>query len=430
MPPRTRRSPLDLLTAGSVSLAVHACAALGLVGFVHLARLFTFSEQPLSLAPLDQKTLSAEIELPEVEIDSPLLGAALQAEEAPPVNAGGTNVARPDLGNGGRGGDETAKEQAVNFANQDDRITMDPSVLSNLRLSQLSRIDTNGPRLSWEDLRSSREPMELTFVAMGVDGIAEERRAEALADPARGLALAGKRSVLGAELGGGEPGEGDAAKNPGTNVLGGPLRQTGLGFAAGANKGLEAAALRNARARPLNDEGRPSDTEETEQAVALKMQSLLHASNAGGAKGAGKGGSGGGGAPASGAGKGSGSVASPLGQGGTGPGDVERMGYVRGVQQRVHPLWGDAMPRWAIMEGRQASATVTFVIEADGTVSSARVTRASGIPEFDENVRKAVLRGGPYGPLPAGLQPRLVWSMPFHMSNPAVRPKHPKDGPT
>jgi TonB family protein len=441
VPEDRRRSPLDLLTAGSLSLAAHVCGALVLVGFAHLARV-TFSERPGALPPLTPQAPTVEIELPEVAIDSPLLADHRQAEEAPPANPGGELVARPDLGPGGRGGDESAKEQALNYANQNDGISRDTSVLSNLDKAQLPRIDTARlDRRSWEDLRASRDPTELTFLVLGKDGRAEERRKEALADPARGLATSANRSELGADLGAGPPGETAPARNPGSNVLGGPVRTIGLGFHTGAAKGHESAALRNANARPLvdrndpmvnaNDEGRPADTRDTEQAVAARMASLMHASTAGGRKSdKGGGGSGGGGSPASGAAKGAGSKAAPLGNGGPGTGDVERMGYLRTVQSKVHPLWANALPRWAIMEGRQASATVTFVIEADGSVSSARVTRPSGIPEFDENVRRAIVKGGPYGPLPAALKPRLVWSFPFHMSNPAVRPKNPKDGPT
>lgn len=426
------------MTAGSLSLAAHVCGALALVGFVHLARI-TFSQKPSELGSLPAPTPRTEIQLPEIEIDSPLLAQTRQAEEAPTPPAGGADVARPDLGRGGRGGDETARERAVNFANQDDGITLDTSVLSNLEKSQLPRIDTGTLRFSWEDMRSSREPMELTFLAMGTDGVARERRPEALQDPARGLATTANRSELGSLLGAGAPGETDSAARPGSNVLGGPVRSTGLGFAAGANRGIESAALRNARARPLvdnndpmvnaNDEGKPSDTVDSEQAVARRMADLLSASTAGGAAGSGKGGTGGGGSPASGGASGAGSKATPLGAGGHGPGDLERMGYLRGVQAKVHPLWANAMPRWAILEGRQASATITFVIEADGSVSSARVSKSSGIAEFDENVRRAILKGANYGPLPASLKPRLVWAFPFHMSNPAVRPRNPKDGP-
>ncbi|NUO52371.1 MAG: TonB C-terminal domain-containing protein [Polyangiaceae bacterium] len=438
MPAARRRSSLDLVTAGSLSLAAHVCGALVLVGFVHLARI-TFSQKPRELGALPTQTPRAEIQLPEIEIDSPLLADKRQAEEAPIPPVGGADVARPDLGRGGRGGDETSRDLAINFANQDDGVTLDTSVLSNLTKSQLPRIDSGKLRFSWEDMRASREPMELTFVAMGTDGIAEERRREALQDPARGLATTANRSDLGSFLGAGLPGDTDSATRPGSNVFGGPLRTTGLGFAAGANRGLESAALRNAHARPLvdkndpmvdaNNEGKPSDTVDSEQAVSKRMAELLSASTAGGAAGSGKGGTGGGGTPASGGTSGAGSKAAPLGAGGQGPGDVERMGYLRAVQGKVHPLWANAMPRWAILEGRQASATVTFVIEADGSVSSARVTKSSGIPEFDENVRKAILKGANYGPLPAALRPRLVWAFPFHMSNPAVRPKNPKDGP-
>lgn len=439
VPAVRRRSRLDLVTAGTLSLAAHVCGALVLVGFVHLAKLL-FLERPREIDPLPTPTTRVEIELPEIEIDSPLLAAQRQAEEAPAVPIGGADVARPDHGRGGHGGDLTTWDAAVNFANQNDGITLDTSTLSNLEKSQLPRIDTGKTRISWEDLRASREPMELTFLSMGTDGAAEERRREALFDPARGLATTSNRSELGANPGAGAPGETESARRPGSNVFGGPVRSTGLGFAAGASRGIESAALRNAHARPLvdkndpmvnaNTEGRPSDTEDLEQATARRMQDLLHASTAGGAAGDKKGGSGGGGTPASGGAKGPGSKAAPLGAGGQGPGDVERMGYMRGVQSKVHPLWANAMPRWAILEGRQASATVTFVIEADGSVSSARVTKSSGIPEFDENVRRAILKGANYGPLPAGLKPRLVWAFPFHMSNPAVRPKNPKDGPT
>ncbi len=439
VPAPRRRSSLDLVTAGSLSLAAHVCAALALVGFVHLARL-TFSERPRELEPVPAKTPRTEIQLPEIEIESPLLADERQAEEAPVPPASGVDVARPDHGRGGRGGDETSQTPAVNFANQDDGITLDTSVLSNLEKNQLPRIDTGKLRISWEDMRSSREPMELTFLAMGTDGFAEERRPEALQDPARGLATTAGRSDLGAYLGAGEPGETDAASRPGSNRFGGAVRVTGLGFAAGASRGLESAALRNAHARPLvdkndpmvnaNDEGKPSDTVDSEQAVARRMQDLLSASTAGGRAGSGKGGSGGGGAPASGGSKGAGSTASALGAGGQGPGDVERMGYIQSAQSKIGRLLPRTLPMAAFQDGKHGTVTVTFVIEADGSVSSAKVTKASEIPGFDESVRKAILKAAPFGPVPAGLRPRIVWAFPYHLSNPAVRPKNPKDGPT
>nr|WP_240806653.1 energy transducer TonB [Polyangium spumosum] len=101
------------------------------------------------------------------------------------------------------------------------------------------------------------------------------------------------------------------------------------------------------------------------------------------------------------------------------------MDYVRRVLARIHPLWKDAFPRWAIAEGRGGTVVVSFVIRADGSVASARVARPSGIPEFDENCRQAVLRGAPFEPLPRELGPTFAWSMPFVAKNPAVRPPDP-----
>ncbi|KYF83747.1 hypothetical protein BE11_00470 [Sorangium cellulosum] len=101
---------------------------------------------------------------------------------------------------------------------------------------------------------------------------------------------------------------------------------------------------------------------------------------------------------------------------------------MRQVMAKLHPLWADAFPKWAAGEGLQGTVIVTFVIRADGTVGSASVTRPSGIPEFDENCRRAVLRGAPYPPVPPELGEIFRWSMPFEARNPAVLPKHPARG--
>jgi TonB family protein len=102
-----------------------------------------------------------------------------------------------------------------------------------------------------------------------------------------------------------------------------------------------------------------------------------------------------------------------------------RTDYLRRVLARIHPLWRDAFPKWAIAEGLGGTVIVSFVISANGSVASARVTRPSGIPEFDENCRQAVLRGAPFEPLPPELGTSFSWSMPFVAKNPAVRPQNP-----
>ncbi|HVY45652.1 MAG TPA: energy transducer TonB, partial [Minicystis sp.] len=98
-----------------------------------------------------------------------------------------------------------------------------------------------------------------------------------------------------------------------------------------------------------------------------------------------------------------------------------RLLYMRQVMSKIGPLW--SFPKSAALEGLQGTVIVSFSIQADGSVASARVQRPSGVPEFDENCRRAVLRGAPYPPLPAELGPVLHWSMPFEARNPAVRPR-------
>jgi TonB family protein len=429
-------------TAGALSLAGHVLVAFGAVALIQLARFLHHgppvedAARPVALNPPD----TVEIEVPEVREDSPLLGERARYDVPQQVTYGGAKVAYLDQGRAGRGGDGVVREKALNLADQDDHLSRDMSTMTSLDAAQLSRIQAGKVRQSYEDLRASRDPMELTFVAMGKTGVAEERRPEAHVDPGPGSRAAARRSDLGASAGvAPQPGEGPTPAVAGALVDGGPHRSAGIGFDRGRGE-TESVALVNAKARPdvtraspsvaALDQGRPTDTQDSEQSVSARMQSLMHASTSGGRTGDGRGGEGGGGAPGAGGAGGAVSKASGLGAGGTGPGDVEKIGYLRGVQSKIQPLWANAFPKWAILEGLGGTAVVTFTIEADGSVSSASVTRSSGIPEFDANVKRAVLRGAPYGRLPSALGPRLVWSMPFVAKNPAVRPKDPREGAT
>ena len=63
---------------------------------------------------------------------------------------------------------------------------------------------------------------------------------------------------------------------------------------------------------------------------------------------------------------------------------------------------------------------------ADGSVAEVTVTRPSGIPELDENCKRAILRAAPFAPLPAELGTSFPWSFPFDFRNPAVRPRTAK----
>ncbi len=102
---------------------------------------------------------------------------------------------------------------------------------------------------------------------------------------------------------------------------------------------------------------------------------------------------------------------------------------MRQVIAKVYPLTANALPVSAAIDGAQGITIVTFTILADGTVASAAVTRPSGIPELDENCRRAILRAAPFPALPAELGTTFRWAFPFDFRNPAVRPRTAKADP-
>lgn len=440
--------PIDLGTASAVSVAGHMTVAFALLGIIHLANSSWFDQDEHRGKDrfLKQDSASAALEM-EIELSEASDKTAVRLPvEAPrrhtEITAGGSKTTRLDQDRKGRGGDDQVRERALNLADQDDGITRVPSSMTHLDISQLPRIDTRRARRAYEDWRASREPMELTFVAMGETGTATERRKQSDLDPARGLLSATPRSQEGGALGAEPQPKGDESRTllAGTNTLGGTKASPGVGATRTADFGPEQPTLNNAHARPLVpqndpstaalDEGRPNDDIEDPQSVAARMLSLQHASTSGAKNvGEGRGGEKGAGAPGSGGTRGAGQTATPAGAGGNGPADLERNGYVRSVQSKVHPLWANAFPRKAALEGKGGVAVISFTIEADGSVSGARVARSSGIPEFDENVRQAVLRGAPYAKPPASLGPRFGMSITFNSPNPAVKPKFSGDGP-
>lgn len=459
-PPRVDSARVG--AAWALSMAVHAVAALGAVGVVtwlsesdppaprpHVVQ---HDDEPfvLELPPFEEPAQRDD----DVHVRAP--------EDAPdPPRTGGPVDPRPDTGRRGRGGEATSRLAAVNLADRDDQVHLERSILSRLDRDQLARLQSGKERRSWEDWRASREPTELTFLAMGsMTPRDPERVRDARVDPGQGSRRSSPRTAQGGEIVGdagrlADDADGDAVSDDrgqadglrrGADHEGEEIASHGIGWVSKQRPAAESEAGRAAHARPMVDradpsvpaprQDLPSDTVDSEQEVASMLQSIVHASTAGGPKGTGKGGAADGGRwTGSGGTRGSGSVSTALGSGGPGPsiasaGDPARETYLRRVMSKVHPLWAHAFPKWAIAEGKQGTAIVSFTIEADGSVSSARVTTPSGVPEFDANVRAAVLRGAPYGPLPTSLGPRLRWAMPFVAKNEAVRPKDPGEGIT
>jgi TonB family protein len=183
---------------------------------------------------------------------------------------------------------------------------------------------------------------------------------------------------------------------------------------------------------PAPERARPNDTLDSAQEVASAVESLIHASAAGGRRGAGPGGQNAPGAVGSGGNQGPGSRSASNGYG-PGPlrsmGDPRLTGYFRGIQRRVEPFWRSAFPDWAISEGRSGVATIAFAIQRDGSVSAVRVTRGSGVPEFDLNLIKAIRRAAPFEPPPTSFgRTPLELSMTFDALNPVVGREGPGRG--
>lgn len=450
LPPtvETRRDRGRVASAWIASVVGHL-VALGLGGLLLAGSL---AKRRVELVPPPAPP-PALADRDEVDIDLPVMVGGGAAPTAAPVDpavadvprGGGEGTPRPDMGRAGRGGTDNADTPAVNMADRDDGLLLSPDVMSRVDRSQVQRVRSANDRASREDRRSSRDPMELTFIASGRHGKRPERRAPSDNDPSRGARESGAPHKAGGVLGANvlPPGIGEAKRDPG-GVMEGALKPSlGAGVRDGAFGKDARDSAKAAFARPMVQEGAPSvpagirgkvrDNTDSEQEDAVRLQSLLHASGMGGTPGVGPGGQRGPGAPGAGGNPGAGANAHVLGTG-QGPGvdvdprDKRRMEYLRKVMGKIGPHWANAFPKWAIAEGKQGTVIVSFTILADGSVASVGVTRPSGVPEFDDNCKRAVLKAAPFEPLPAELGVKSFrWAMPFEVKNPVVRPRDVKD---
>jgi TonB family protein len=440
--PRTIREEGRVAGAWAISIVGHL-VAFGLGGLLVAS---TLTRRPPPPAPLPAPPQLADdlvdIQLPTM-VDGTTVRSAPLPPELPPdalARGGGEAMPRLDTGRRGRGGEDASLDPATNLADRDDRILLSPEVQSRLDRSQIQRLRASARRASREDWRASREPMELTFLAQGTTGKRPEHRAPADRDPSSGGRERGAPRRLGGVLGAAElpPGVGEAPREPGGPIAGATRASAGVGVRDGVPGADHRDSARVALARPMVNQGtpsvpadkrdRPTDNVDAEQEVATAMQSILHASNAGGTPGPGGGGQAGPGPAGAGGVSGPGSVSKAQGTG-VGPGldvdprDKRRMEYQRQVIARVYPHTANALPKWAAFDGAQGVVIVTFTILADGSLAGAAVTRPSGIPELDENCRRAVLQAAPFAPLPPELGKTYRWAMPFDFRNPAVKPR-------
>jgi TonB family protein len=352
---------------------------------------------------------------------------------APWKPGGREDPARPDMNRVGRGGSRRVDAPALNLAESEEGVTLSRDATSRIDRDQVQRLRTARVRSSDEDRRSLSDPMDLVFVASG-KGRLKEQRPSANVNPDEGALRAPPFSALG--IGVADPKELPSEDQPRRDPAGTDV-SPGVGVSHGSLGSERRIAAALATGRPsvprgplafvAEEKGPVQDRVDSEQEVAATIQSLIHASTAGGLPGAGSGGEEVPGNSGSGGPSGPGSQALPFG---SGPGpfmatrddDPRVSNYWRSVRAKIDPLWENAFPKWASLEGRQGWAVVSFAILSSGQVDDVKVTRPSGVPEFDENVRRAVLRASPFGPLPKVIAaPSMHWSITFDARNPAVR---------
>jgi TonB family protein len=425
-----------------VGSVVAHLAIVGTVGFIAYRSLAEKEAREARRPPVEPPTSVIAIELPTVAEGSLLADRDVVPEGTEPTAFGGATVARIDTGSPGSGGDATGA-RATNLAAIDDQMRLDTDPLSRLDRDQVQRLKTASRRTTHEDRRATTHPMELTFLASG-KGEHAERRPDSPSDPSRGSMVSGAASVVGGHPGSNGLEEALApGKAPGSTRSGQLLGSPGLGVRDGRAGDDHNKAARIAYARPAVTEasptipgiynGRPNDTVDSDQEVANTVQSIVHASVAGGLAGQGRGGTAAP-APDPGAGGGSvgrGSVARPMG---SGDGDLidwntndpMLLPYFRKLHSKIDPLWANAFPKSAMAELKQGMVIIEFTIAADG---SAKVTwppiRPSGIDEFDRNCADAIRRAMPFEPIPAVLKEQgrttLKIRAPFIAKNPIIK---------
>ena len=332
------------------------------------------------------------LELPRLSEYGPV---ATSSPQAAPIDPGGEpSVARPDGERSGRGGSLHAQAPAINLADRDDGVLLSQEVASRTDRNQVQRARDSTVRSSNEDRRSLRDPMELVFFAEGT-GQVRESRSYASRDPAQGATRSGPAEVLGGPT---DPDRADldasASRVVRLSARGSRRSSPGLGLLRsqpGADHRVSAnvasgrpMVARGAFAVPAARTGPVRDLTDSQQEVASAVQSIVHASTAGGVVGEGPGGEPGPGPTGAGGLEGPGSHALPAGRGfGRDPSydelDPRISAYRRMVLAKIAPLWENAFPKWAALEGRQGHAIISFVIRADGSIDQVGVARSSGI---------------------------------------------------
>jgi len=125
--------------------------------------------------------------------------------------------------------------------------------------------------------------------------------------------------------------------------------------------------------------------------------------------------------------RGTGSRAIPFG-GGPGPytalldDDPRASNYRRACAPKSIPLGPWLSPQSASLEGKAGMGDHFVRHPRRWQIDNVRIARPSGVPEFDENVRRAVLAAAPFRSVSTDdPRPSMRWSITFDVKNPVVR---------
>ncbi len=420
----------------AVSVVVHA-ALTAVLAFVAYRTLAAEHADTARVPPVSASRGAGPMELPSAGAALFVDEQAVESADEPPRVTAGEEVARVDTDVVGHGGEVSERERALNLADEDERMRVSPDLLNRLDRDQLQRLRVGRWRASWEDRRSTTHPAELTFVATGPGNVLE-RRAMALRAPSRGARESLPSSTEGATSGGpssdGDEGErAPAGSDPGARVA---APGQGVMEAAAGRDHRASAPIASARpdvtrgpiAVPAAARALPKDDVEGQQEVATLLQSIVHASSAGGPPGEGGGGTGGGGEAGAGAAQGVGSHARPLGAGAGDfydfwTSDPRLVPYFRRLHAKIDPLWAHAFPTGALLDLKQGTVILEFTVFADGRAHvSWPPLRSSGVDEFDRKCAEAIRAAAPFPPIPSALRAtELRIRAPFVADNPIIK---------
>jgi protein TonB len=93
------------------------------------------------------------------------------------------------------------------------------------------------------------------------------------------------------------------------------------------------------------------------------------------------------------------------------------------LQARIAPYQVNAFPKSALLELRQGTVILEFIVAADGSATVVwPPLKPSGIDEFDRNCANAIRRAAPFPPIPTSLRRgSLRIRAPFVAKNPIIK---------